>query len=300
MRLPTKGWSCLITPGNKPARRRVAARPSGISLRAVCFFGTLLVGIAGPWEPRHLPAAEEVRETEVAVPLVPPLGRIRVGERLSFHGRWLGIPVGKGWIEVKSLTELNGRAVYLIEAEGRSNDFLSTFYPIHDVLRSYLDAETLRPVQVEKSQREGRYRAEEIVTFDYERLIATYRSLLNGSVKEVPVPPDVHDLMSAFYWLRLQPVDPTRSLFVNIYSDEKIYRTEIKPIKTVTLELLWRGTFPCLLIEPLASFKGVFVRRGRLWCYIGADATRLPLFIKVSTPWGLMTGVIDRDSLKVR
>ena len=242
-------------------------------------------------------AAEEIREIDTAVPLATPLEHLRVGERLGFHGRWLGIPVGKGWMEVKAPTELNGRPVYLIEAEGRSNDFLSTFYPIRDLLRSYLDAETLRPVQFEKYQREGRYRAEEIVTFDYERLVATYRSLLNGSVKEIPIPPDVHDLLSAFYWLRLQPVDPTRSIHVNIYSDEKVYRTELKPLKTATLELRRRGTFPCLLIEPLAKFKGVFVRRGRMWCYLSADASRIPLFVKVWTPWGLMTGVIDRESL---
>lgn len=279
----TRGWSSLITRGNS----------------AVCVAGTLLIGLAGISAPAPAArAAEEVRETDTAIPLAPPRGGLRVGERLGFHGRWLGIPVGKGWIEVKALTELNGRAVYLIEAEARSNAFLSKFYLVHDVLRSYLDAETLRPVQFEKFQREGHYRAEEIVTFDYERLIATYRSLLNNSVKDVPIPPDVHDILSAFYWLRLQPVDPTRSLFVNIYSDEKVYYTEIKPLKTVTLELLWRGTFPCLLIEPLAAFKGVLVRRGRLWCYVSADAARVPLFMKISTAWGLITGVIDLDSLE--
>jgi len=279
----TREWSSLITRGNS----------------AVCVAGALLVGLAGIGaDAPAARAAEEVRETEAAIPLAPPRGGLRVGERLGFHGRWLGIPVGKGWIEVKALTELNGRAVYLIEAEARSNAFLSTFYPVRDVLRSYLDAETLRPVQFEKFQREGHYRAEEIVTFDYERLTATYRSLLNNSVKDVQIPPDVHDILSAFYWLRLQPVDPTRSLFVNIYSDEKVYYTEIKPLKTVTLELLWRGTFPCLLIEPLAAFKGVLVRRGRLWCYVSADEARVPLFLKISTAWGLITGVIDRDSLE--
>lgn len=283
MRRLTRGWSFLITRGSSTA----------------CVAGALLVGLAGiSARAPAARAAEEVRETDAAIPLAPPRGGLRVGERLGFHGRWLGIPVGKGWIEVKALTELNGRAVYLIEAEARSNAFLSKFYPVRDTLRSYLDAETLRPVQFEKFQREGHYRAEEIVTFDYERLIATYRSLLNNSVKDVQIPPDVHDILSAFYWLRLQAVDPTRSLFVNIYSDEKVYYTEIKPLKTVTLELLWRGTFPCLLIEPLAAFKGVLVRRGRLWCYVSADAARVPLFMKISTAWGLITGVIDRDSLE--
>lgn len=301
MSLRTKAWSCRTTPGNNASGAgAVAARPSGTLLRAVGFLGALVVGIgvaaqAAPIGP--LEASDEAQEIEAAVMLAPPLDRIQVGERLSFHGRWLGIPVGKGWIEVKALTELRGRPVYQIEAEGHSNKFLSTFYPVRDILRSYVDAETLRPLQSEKFQREGHYRAEEIVTFDYERLTATYRSLLNGSVKEVAIPADVHDLLSAFYWLRLQPVNPAHSLFLNIYSDEKIYRTELQPLKTVTLELLWRGTFPCLLIEPLATFKGVLVRRGRVWWYLSADTARIPLFMKIATPWGLITGVIDKESL---
>ena len=86
-------------------------------------------------------------------------------------------------------------------------------------------------------------------------------------------------------------------LILQIYSDEKIYRTEVIPMKTLSLELLWRGTFPCILLEPKAAFKGVFVRRGRMWLYLSADERRVPLLVKVSTPWGQMTGVVDPDSL---
>jgi len=222
---------------------------------------------------------------------------LRVGERLAFHGRWFGIPVGSGWIEVKAIVSLNGHRAYHIEAQGHSNEFLSTFYPIHDVVRSHLDVETLRPLRFEKVQREGHYRAEEIVTFDYDRLIASYRSLINQSTKEIPIPPDVHDIVSAFYWLRTHSVEPTRPIDLAVYSDEKIYRTQIRPIKTLWLELLWRGTFPCLMVEPVATFKGILVRRGRMWIYVSVDEFRIPLFVKISTPWGPITGIIDPGSL---
>jgi len=261
--------------------------------RAVCFLAVLLsLGgtAAGKDSDFHEAAVEPV-----AMP--PPSGRLVVGERISYHGRWFALPVGHGWIEVKELTTLNGRAAYLIEAQGHTNDVLSKLYPIHDTLKSYIDAETLRPLQFEKYQREGRYRADEIVTFDYERLIATYRSLLNGSVKEVPIPADVQDLLSTFYWLRTQVADPSRGAVLNIYSDEKVFRTEFEPLQTVTLELLKRGTFQCLVMEPKAEFKGVFVKRGRVLTYVRADARRLPLLIRITTPWGPITGVIDADSL---
>ncbi len=198
---------------------------------------------------------------------------------------------------MKALTELEGHPVYLIEAQGHSNDFLSTFYPIHDIVRSYVDTTTLQPLRFEKFQREGHYRAEEIVTFDYTRRIATYRSLLNHSVKEIEFPPQVHDILSVFYWLRTQPLKPSTSFSLEIYSDEKIYHMDVGSFKPMMLELLWRGTFPCFLVEPKATFKGIFVRRGRIWFYISTDERRIPLFVKIATPWGPMTGVLDPDSL---
>ncbi|MBI4353700.1 MAG: DUF3108 domain-containing protein [Candidatus Omnitrophica bacterium] len=242
---------------------------------------------------------EEITEhASETISILPPLTQLQVGERVSFQGRWLGIPVGYGWIEVKELAELEGRSVYAVEAQIHSNDFLSTFYPVHDTLRSYLERDSLRPLRFEKYQREGHYRADEIVTFDYGRLIATYRSLLNQSVKEVPILPDVHDLLSAFYWLRTHSFDLTTPRSLDIYSDEKIFHVNFTPQMTLRLELRRRGTFPCVLIEPSANFKGILIRRGRIWFYISADERRLPVYVRIATPWGPMTGVIDQTSLE--
>ena len=255
-------------------------------------FAALLMG------PMAASGAELDRE-QATVPLTmaAPLSKPQVGERLSFQGHWMGIPVGGGWIEVKLLTEFEGRPAYLIEAEGKSNRVLSTFYPIEDHLRSYLDAETLQPLQFEKTQREGNYRADEVIQFDYAAGEAHYRSLLNRSTKTIPIPPGVHDLISAFYWMRTHDSDPSKPVELDLYSDEKIYRAEIRPVKTLMLELLRRGTFPCLMVEPAGSFKGVFVRRGRMWVYVTVDERRLPVLVKISTPWGLMTGVLDKSSI---
>jgi len=220
-----------------------------------------------------------------------------IGERLSYHGYWLGIPVGSGWIEVKELIELEGRQVYHIEAKAHTNEVLSTLYPIHDVMHSYVDAQTFQPLRFEKYQREGRYRADEIVTFDYATATATYRSLLNHSVKEVAIPSDVQDLISALYWFRAQPLRPQTSVPANLYSDEKVYETAIQLSRVLPLELLKRGTFSCFIAEPHASFKGLLVKRGRLWAYLTADANRLPLLVKATTPWGPMSAVLDEESI---
>ncbi|MBI3083054.1 MAG: DUF3108 domain-containing protein [Candidatus Omnitrophica bacterium] len=244
--------------------------------------------------------SEETKAHRVAVSTsaAKPHRQPILGERLGFHGWWFGIPIGRGWIEVKEIVEVEGRTAYHIEAQGHSNDVLSTFYPIHDEVHSYLDIETLQPLRFEKYQREGHYRADEVVTFNPARGTATYRSLLNGSVKEIPLPPAFQDLVSALYWFRAQPLHPDQTITLDLYTDEKIYQTQVFVKRPILLELLKRGTFPCFTIEPKASFKGLLVKRGRLWAYLTADERRIPLLVKTTTPWGPMSAVIDEDSLR--
>ena len=293
MPLHTKGWSSLTIRGNKP---RHVPWPLGKLPRAmVVLSGLFLILLHTAWAQTTSEDAQE--SSEASVTLAPPRQQLRLGERLSFHGRWFGIPVGNGWIEVKAATPFGDRQAYLIEAQGQSNEFLSTFYPIHDTLRSYVDRETLQPLHSEKQQREGHYRADETVTFDYHRLLATYHSRLNGSTKTIPIPANVQDIVSAFYWLRTHPIAPPTPVTLPIYSDERVYETVIKPLQTLIVSLLWRGEFPCLVVEPVAHFKGILVKRGRVWLYVSADEQRIPLFVKIATPWGPITGLIDQESL---
>ncbi len=292
-----KTWSSTTTPGNRhdPAH---PARPLSHRLRAV--FIALLIPLLGPATASWSAAPEEGKVRPFrSLTVSPPGPQPVLGERLEFEGRWLIFPVGHGWLEGKELVEINGRQAYHIEAHGYSNDVLSTICPIHDVVHSYLDAETLRPLRFEKHQHEGRYHAEEIVTFDDSAHIATYRSLKHPDdpPKQIPLPAQFQDLISTLYWFRRQPLTPNSTMSLDIYTDEKIYQTAIQVGPPMILQLLKRGAFPCLMVEPKASFKGFLVRRARIWAYLTADQHRLPLLIKATTPWGPMSAVISEASL---
>ena len=274
------------------------SRCSSTTLRGNSSLAWWLIAVLVAPAPLTAQGREETSEESLpAYPIAPPGRHPIVGERLGFHGRWFGIPVGMGWIEVKGIEEIEGRPAYHLEAQGHTNDVLSTLYPIHDVIHSYVDVETLLPLRFEKHQREGHYRSDEIVTFNHASHTATYTSLLNQSTKEVDLPDRFQDLISALYWFRSQPITPESAMRVNLYTDEKIFDTllEIKP--PMILELLKRGTFPCFVVEPKASFKGLLIKRGRIWAYFTTDERRLPLLVKATTPWGAMSAVLDEEIL---
>ena len=272
---------------------QVTLRPLALAPRAVIFLAIVLIAALTLGSVAHS-GQEHASADPARIPAGPPP---KVGERFDFHGRWFAFPVGYGWIEVKDIVTVDGRQAYQIEIQGHSNKVLSKFYQIHDTVQSYLDVETLRPLRFEKDQREGDYRSSEVVTFDYERSVATYRSRLSDTVKHIELPEVFHDLVSVLYWLRSQPLEAGKALTMDIYSDEKIYKTEFQISGLTTLELLKRGTFRCVIVEPKTSLKGLLVKRGRLWAYITADENRVPLFVKVTTPWGPMSMVVSEASL---
>jgi len=45
-----------------------------------------------------------------------------------------------------------------------------------------------------------------------------------------------------------------------------------------------QGIFDAFLVEPLAKFKGIFLRKGKLWIWFSSDARRLPLVVKTKIP----------------
>jgi len=228
----------------------------------------------------------------------PPAAALPVGETLRYQARWMGFVVGEGSISVQEVTMVDGRRAYHLVAVASSNAFLSRFYPLRDEVHTYVDAERGVVLRYDKRQREGRYRADEVVTFDYQRGIATYQSLLNQSVKEVPITDGLLDPLGSLYALRQRPLEPGGSLTVPVYSDEKVYQMEVKVLRRFPLELLRRGVFDCVEIEPVATFKGLLVKRGRVRMELTDDARRIPLRVTLATPWGAITGVITRESLQ--
>jgi len=207
----------------------------------------------------------------------------------------MGIPVGEASLHVKEIVTINGREAYHVIAKAGSNDFLDGFYKVEDEIHSYIDTEFFYTHRFEKHQREGRYKSDEVMDYDQVNHTARYESLLNGTVKTMEIPPRVQDVVSSFYCFRLEDMKPGDVVIMDVNADEKNWKLPIDVLEAVPLELRNRGVIDALKIEPKAKFKGLFVDRGRLLIYLSADKERVPLLIKIHTPWGLVGGeLIDK------
>ena len=231
-------------------------------------------------------------------PLSKPNARMELGEHLLYEVSWMGVPVGYGELWVKEKIQHLGREAYHVVAIARTNEVLSTIYPVQDELHSFIAVDDLYPLEFQKKLSEGRYRVDEKTVFDPSNKKGYYESLKNGEKKEFEIGGFVHDVISAFFWVRRQDLQVGKAVHTVVSSEEKDHDLEIQVLKRESKELKGRGSVDTILVEPRTSLKGVLYSRGRVWIYLSADEKRSRRCIMLKTPFDPINGVIKSQSKK--
>ena len=210
--------------------------------------------------------------------------KIKEGEKLKFSIRWLGMEVGTADVAVKGIEEIRGRKAYHIAVSVRSKSVIDLVYPVRDEHHSYIDTEHFHSLRYEKVLKEGRYRADEVMDFDQETHKAVYISRRNGSRKQMLIPKDVQDQVSAAFWFRVQPMKTGETVTIPINTDEKNWKLAVKILKQEQIHIDELGDFNAVQVEPEVKFQGVFIHRGKMTGWMSVDDKRLPLMMKTKIP----------------
>ena len=210
--------------------------------------------------------------------------KLREGAKLKFSIQWLGMEVGTADVAVKGIEEIRGRKAYHIAVSVRSNSVIDLIYPVRDEHHSYIDVEHFHSLRFEKVLKEGRYRADGVWDFDQEAHKAVYLSRRNGSKKQMLIPKDVQDQVSAAFWLRVQPMKTGETVTIPINVDETNLKLAIKILKQEQIHIDKLGVFEAMQVEPEVKFQGVFIHRGKMMGWMSTDNKRLPLLMKTKIP----------------
>ncbi|MBU8933022.1 MAG: DUF3108 domain-containing protein [candidate division Zixibacteria bacterium] len=196
-----------------------------------------------------------------------------IGEKLTFDINYGFINAGTATMEVVDLIEYEERPCYRIVTRARSNSFFSSFYKVDDRVESICDAVGLFSWRFEKNLREGKYRADRTYEFDPVNSLVYYKK------DTIETPPAVQDALSVFYWIRTQDMKTGKSIYVDNFTDGKLYPMEVRVLKeeTITVEA---GTFDCLVVEPLTQSVGVFKHEGKLKVWLTNDRLKMPVLMK--------------------
>jgi hypothetical protein len=218
--------------------------------------------------------------------LPAPPRPIRAGESFKFSVRYGVIHAGDAYLEVPEVRQWRGRPVYLLVARTESNKFFSTFYRVRNRIESYWDTTGRTARRFHENRREGGYRSQNEIIFDYERGEAVYQ---DGQV--YPIPPHCQDALSSVYFARTQALPLGGSVVFDYHASRKSQPMEVKVLGRQRVETP-AGTFNCVVIEPILKAGGIFKNQGRLVIWLTDDDRRIPVMMKSKVTIGSISVVL--------
>ena len=209
------------------------------------------------------------------------------GEKLTFDLTWGGIAAGKAVLQVMPRTTLNGVAAYRFVMTARSTKTIDRIFKIRDRLESYADLKMTRSLLYKQKIREGGYRKNRVITFDWEKNELEYISN-NGRPKYLPIMPGTFDPLAAFYFVRLQPLWTVKKVECPITDGKRNVMGRVNVVGRETIRVGNR-TYDTVVLEPVLEDVELFSTSEnagiRMW--MTADERKLPVLVESQVAFGL-------------
>lgn len=233
-------------------------------------------------------AVARAAEQASALPFAP-------GETLTYDVTWTVFPAGQVTATLGRL-EGGSRETYEVLTTARSQGFVSLLYNVENEFRSLFDRETTCSKQILKKINEGRRHRDTRIVFDAARKLAILDEA-DPTNPDAPhkhaeneIPSCVTDVITAFYFVRRQPLRVGDQIRLPINDGAKTYEVgiEVQAREQIQTPL---GTRAAFRVEPKV-FGGLYRRKGRMLIWFSDDEQRLPLRIKASIAVGTITGTL--------
>lgn len=217
-------------------------------------------------------AAEDVGFASNAKALIP----FQVGEKLSYVLKWSIIPVGESELQILDGSSELGKPAFLFRVTVRSYAIVDLIYKVRDRIESYTDRSITHSLLYRKKQREGSYRKDSLVKFDWIRQKAHYYQK-GRHKKTIGILPGTFDPLGVFYAFRLIALKAKLEVEAPVTDGKKLVFGKARVIKRETVKVV-AGKFDTFLIEPdLKHIGGIFrkSKNARLQVWVTADQRRL-------------------------
>ncbi|MDA0739132.1 MAG: DUF3108 domain-containing protein [Nitrospirae bacterium] len=212
-------------------------------------------------------------------------------ESLQFGISLLGVPAGTATMDTTPLTLSNGLSAIQFNSRASSNDFISFFFPVNNVVNSTVDAETMLPLHLLFQRREGKRHEDFDITFDHQsQKVIIFK---DGQTSTMAIPAYTHDGLSCLYYLRQMPsLDPGQSVFVTIHHDKNNYKVEVQVEAIERIEGPW-GEIEAVRLVALMPFSGIFLNEGNIRFWLTNDLRRVPLKMSARVIVGSVEAVLE-------
>ena len=110
-----------------------------------------------------------------------------------------------------------------------------------------------------------------------------------------PLPERIGDVISSFYFIRTQPLEPNKPLAMDLFSRGKVYKLSAIVLGKERVETE-AGTFDAIKVQPVMreTESAEDRNQGKLFVWFSDDARRLPVMARTLLPIGSVTARLKR------
>lgn len=215
------------------------------------------------------------------------------GERLEYKVGYKFITAGTGYFHIlPEPVMVNNRQCYDVRFQVKSLESLDWLYRVRDQYRSVIDVGGIFPWEFEQRIREGNYKRDFTAKFDQ------FNNLAIVGDKTYEVPEYVHDIVSAFYYVRTLDLKSFRKdsvFYLKNFFDDTTYNlgVRIKGRETIEVDA---GKFRCIVIEPMVVEGGLFKSEGSIFVWLSDDERKIPVKVATRIPIGFVEAKLTRFS----
>lgn len=204
-------------------------------------------------------------------------------ELLKYDLYWSGVFVGKAELEA-----FRGEGSVTFLSKARSAGIISAFYTVDDFAQSILLHG--QPVFFRFKQHEGKKRGTKETRFDYEtKKISFVHETRNIRSEHDLTAPGIWDILSAFYHVRMQPLEVGKKVGVDVFDSGTFARIGVDVLRKESITVPDVGTFGAIIIRPLVETEGLFSKKGDIYIWLSDDDQRIPLRVETVVPIGAVT-----------
>ncbi|MGB2868854.1 MAG: DUF3108 domain-containing protein [Bacteroidota bacterium] len=209
------------------------------------------------------------------------------GERLVFDVGYSFFTAGEAVFSVPASDTVHGRECYQVLFTVNTTPSFSWIFKVEDRYESLVDKKGIFPWRFSQRIREGKYSRDFTAELDQVNNVAITQD------GKYPIPPYVHDVVSAFYYTRIMDfstIRPGQKTYLQNFYKDTSFTLAIKFLgfQRISVDA---GTFDCVIVEPLIKEGGLFKSEGRVLLWLTNDERKIP--VKVSTK--VVIGSIDAE-----
>ena len=225
-------------------------------------------------------------------------------EKLVFKIKYGIVTAGEATLQISETVYDDSIPCWKILSLARTNSFFDKIYKVRDKIESIWDREKLISYKFSKTLEEGKYRQRRIHLYYPEQNFSFYltysRKKGRFNQKQMKIPAETQDIISAFYWLRMQNFAVGDTLIINVTADGRNYPAHILIEKKETVDTIF-GKKECFVVQPLLKSEAVFKQTGKIQIWLTADENKIPVKLKSEIVFGSFKAILkDAENVALK